>query len=119
VEKVARAAADPELRDVASAALVVLERIVKEASAMHQETKAAATDPEATARALAGALSIAQQPLAVDGATLAHVAALVAVLMDTRVLGFEEWRECMVPYLAPGFMDEAAAEAVCRAFMAQ
>ncbi|GBF90643.1 elongation factor EF-3 [Raphidocelis subcapitata] len=119
VEKVARAAADPELRDVASSALVVLERIVKEASAMHKETKAAAADPDATARALSGALSIAQQPLAVDAATLSHVAALCAVLMDARVLGFEEWRDCIVPYLAPGFMEEAAAEAACRAFMAQ
>jgi hypothetical protein len=43
---VARIAADPELREVASGALVVLERIVKEASAMHKETKAAAADKE-------------------------------------------------------------------------
>jgi hypothetical protein len=39
--------------------------------------------------------------------------------MNTRVFEFEEWRDCMVPYLAPGFLDEASAEAACRAFMSQ
>jgi hypothetical protein len=39
--------------------------------------------------------------------------------MDGRIFEFEEWRDCLVPYLAPTFMDEAAAEAACRAFMAQ
>jgi hypothetical protein len=43
---VARAAADPELREVATNALGVLERILKEAHAMHTETKAAAADKE-------------------------------------------------------------------------
>lgn len=50
---------------------------------------------------------------------LAHVAALCCALMDGRVFEFEEWRDCVVPYLAPGFLDEGAAEAACRAFMAQ
>ena len=121
VEKVARAAADPELRDVASGALVVLERTVKEASTMHKETAAAAASAEETERALAETLARAGAAPAgaVDAVALAHVAKLCCALMDARAFAFEEWRECVVPYLAPSFMDEAAAEGACRAFMAQ
>jgi hypothetical protein len=54
----------------------------------------------------------------VDAPVLSHVATLCCAIMNGRVFEFEEWRDCMVPYLAPGFMDEAAAEAACRAFMA-
>jgi hypothetical protein len=59
-----------------------------------------------------------QQPLTpVDAPTLSHVAALCCALMDARVFDSEEWRGCIVPYLAPNFMGEAAAEAAARAFL--
>lgn len=41
VEKVARAAADPELRDVASSALAILERVSKEAEEQAAQPEAA------------------------------------------------------------------------------
>jgi hypothetical protein len=39
--------------------------------------------------------------------------------MDERVVDGREWRDAVVPYLAPGCMEEAAAEAVLKQFVAQ
>lgn len=45
VEKVARAAADPELRDVASSALAILERVSKEAEEQAAQPEQVKADP--------------------------------------------------------------------------
>ncbi|KAI8468023.1 MAG: elongation factor EF-3 [Monoraphidium minutum] len=116
IEKVARAAADPELRDAAGSSLGVLERVLKEAHAMRKEADAP-TDPEAVRAALHAALGRACPLTPVDSPTLSHVAALCCALMEGRDLDPGAWGGCIAPYLAPGFMEEAEAEAAARAFL--
>jgi hypothetical protein len=57
VEKIARAAADPELRDVASGALVILERVSKEGEALLAEPAAAKADSAAVLQDLKDTIS--------------------------------------------------------------
>jgi hypothetical protein len=46
VEKVARAAADPELRDVAANAIAILEKVAKEGQEAAAQPEAAKAEPE-------------------------------------------------------------------------
>jgi hypothetical protein len=54
----------------------------------------------------------------VDQTTLDYVAALTALLFNSRNLEFDEWADAMVPYLA-SFLSQEGAESVCRAYLAK
>jgi len=123
VEKLARAAADPELRDTAAAALTVLERAAAEAAEHHHEANAAALsagDVRALlAESAAGACG-AEAARAVDAETFDHVAALCAQLCAQRSLAFDEWREATVPYLCSfAALGEGGAEGVGRSLLSK
>lgn len=53
MEKVARAAADPELRDVASSAMAILERVSKEAEEQAAQPEAAKAEAAVSSSRLA------------------------------------------------------------------
>lgn len=117
VEKIARAAADPELRDVASSALVILERTSKEGEALAAEPGARKAEQGAVLQDLKETIARTLD-IKVDSTTLDYVSNLTCLLLNTRIYEFDEWRDCCVPYLG-SFLTEEGAEGVCRAFMAK
>jgi hypothetical protein len=74
--------------------------------------------PQEAAKALSEASAAARAGPA-DAASLGHAAALCCQLMDARAMDWPDWRAAVVPYFAPAWMEEARAEEVARAFLAQ
>lgn len=115
VEKIVRAAPDPELRDVATNALVVLQRVSQEGQEAAAQPGAAKADWQVLLRLLkqvaANSLGIE-----VDKETLQHVAQLATLLFNKQSSNEQDWADVVVPYLTPFFGDEGA-EGVCRAML--
>jgi elongation factor 3 len=124
VEKLARIAADPELRETASGAQAILEKASREAKEHSSEAAAAALSREDVASLLAEAAAGAcgaEAAGSIDSETAEHVSALCASLAAARSLAFDEWREATVPYLASfaALGGEGAAEGVGRALLSK
>lgn len=117
MEKLERVAADPELRDVASSALVTLTRVTEEASKVEEESSAQKANSDEIQQALKDTIRITQD-VKVDQTTLEYITSLCCLLMDIKCYDFEEWRDCMVPYLT-SFLIEEQSETCCRAFMSR
>uniref|UniRef100_A0A383W2Z9 Elongation factor 3 n=1 Tax=Tetradesmus obliquus TaxID=3088 RepID=A0A383W2Z9_TETOB len=117
VEKVARAAADPELRDVASSAMAILEKVAKEGEEASAQPESAKAETAAFLQQLKDTIARSLD-VKVDQTTLEYVAAMTTLLFNSRNFEFDEWADAMVPYLK-AFLSEEGAESVCRAYMSK
>jgi len=117
VEKVARAAADPELRDVAANAIAILERVSKEGQEAAAQPQAAKVDAAAFLQMLKDIIARTLD-VKVDQTTLEYVSQMTTLLFNSRNYEFDEWADATVPYLS-AFLTQEGAEAVCRNHLAK
>lgn len=82
VEKVARTASDPELRDVAGAAMALLERVAADSSGAVEELAAAAVDSAVVMQALTSSVASTTEVPPPPPCVMNHIAALSCAQID-------------------------------------
>jgi elongation factor 3 len=118
VETVVREMSNPEARSVAEKALKTLIRVAEDAGTDKTRIRCDVPELLAELKTVVAAAAPAAATLDVDGEAVAlYVAGLCASLTDVKEFEEEEWKKCVVPYLAP-IISDAAATSVCHTFLA-
>lgn len=123
VERVSNEVADPEVRSTAGTAYATLERVAKEGAELAQEQKttkqlAASQMNQMLRETVASCLQVKVDNIKMDDTAMDYVSSLTSLLVSQKCFEFDEWSDCLVPYLSD-FLTEEGAEAVCRAFLAR